>query len=80
MVALVDGSEWERESDSPIPPTVASYLNFRSAGATVFFFSSCAGVEVVDYSVLSDAFTTRQAPTVFRPSLGLPSVTCVRSP
>lgn len=71
---------WVRASESPVPPTTASYLNFRAVGATDSFFSFCTRVKVVDFSVLSEVFITTEAPPVFRPSLGLPSVTCVKSP
>lgn len=63
-----------------MPPTAASYLNFRAVGATDSFFSSGTRVKVVDCRVLSDGFIPTEAPAVFRPSLGLPSVACVRSP
>lgn len=71
---------WVGASESPVPPTAASYLNFRAVGATDSFFSSGTRVKVVDCRVLSDGFIPTEAPAVFRPSLGLPSVACVRSP
>lgn len=71
---------WVGASESPVPPTTASYLNFRVVGATDSFFSSGTRVKVVDCRVLSEVFIPIEAPAVFRPSLGLPSVACVRSP
>ena len=59
MQFLSVGLMWVRECESQMPPTTASYLQFRDAGATDSFLSSCTGDEVVaNHSVLSEVFMT----------------------